>query len=216
MEPYVTTAGASRRLAIDPDCQEDPFYRYQTHQLVVDFHGKQARLVNLDLVAKNLQTSADYIATFLATSLNAAVKRSPAAQKQGGHGGGAAPWVLYPATFTVEKMNLCFRAFLTSVVLCPSCSLPELINLVEPHRASSPPRVGDESPLSASLASEEPKRKGRKGMKGSGGGTKVSVRCQGCGWNEPLERSMRRVKNTKFVDYVLAHPPQQTSATLLE
>jgi hypothetical protein len=58
MESYVIPAPAtSRQLPIDPDCQDDPFYRYKTHQLDVDFKGKRGLLVNLDLVAKNLQTS---------------------------------------------------------------------------------------------------------------------------------------------------------------
>jgi hypothetical protein len=60
LSPYVISAPAtSRLLAIDPECQGDPFYRYQTHQLVVAFQGKRALLTNLDTVAHNLQTSAD-------------------------------------------------------------------------------------------------------------------------------------------------------------
>jgi hypothetical protein len=78
--------------------------------------------------------------------------------------------VLYPASFTVEEMDLCFRAFLTSI-LCPTCSMPELIH----HGA----------------------KKGRKGM--SIGGTKVRVVCRACGGSQ---------RDTKFVDFVLAHPPQ--------
>jgi hypothetical protein len=70
MESYVIPAPAtSRQLPIDPDCQDDPFYRYKTHQLVVDFKGKRGLLVNLDLVAKNLQTSADCTSSSLSVSL---------------------------------------------------------------------------------------------------------------------------------------------------
>jgi hypothetical protein len=73
MESYVIPAPAtSRQLPIDPDCQDDPFYRYKTHQLVVDFKGKRGLLVNLDLVAKNLQTSADCTSSLcLSLSLSA-------------------------------------------------------------------------------------------------------------------------------------------------
>jgi hypothetical protein len=57
MEPYVTTARTSRRVAIDPARQEDPYNHYLTHQLVVDFRGNQVRLVNLDVIAKDLQVA---------------------------------------------------------------------------------------------------------------------------------------------------------------
>jgi hypothetical protein len=57
---YVISAPAtSRLLAIDSECQDDPFYRYQPHQLVVAYQGKRALLTNLETVAFDLQTSAD-------------------------------------------------------------------------------------------------------------------------------------------------------------
>jgi hypothetical protein len=166
--------------------------------------------------------SAD-LATYLATSLNAAVKRDKAAApKQGGSA--TQTWTLYPATFTLDKINLCFRAFLTSFVMCPSCALPELIDIVaDPSKPASP--RGQEALLGASASSSSPPSasagpaKAKKTRAGAGKkvATKsVTVRCQSCGWNEPLEKSLRRVKkNVKFVDYVLAHPPQQSSPTLI-
>ncbi|ELR17716.1 uncharacterized protein ACA1_065030 [Acanthamoeba castellanii str. Neff] len=226
LSPYVISAPAtSRLLAIDPECQDDPFYRYQTHQLVVAFQGKRALLTNLDTVAHNLQTSADYLATYLATSLNAAVKRDKAAAPKQGGSATQTSWTLYPATFTLDKINLCFRAFLTSFVMCPSCALPELIDIVaDPSKPASP--RGQEALLGASSSSSSPPSsasanpaKAKKTRAGAGKkvATKsVTVRCQSCGWNEPLEKSLRRVKkNVKFVDYVLAHPPQQSSPTLI-
>jgi hypothetical protein len=176
-----------------------------------------------------LCTHAD-IATYLATSLNAAVKRTTV--KQSGSTT-AVSYSLYPATFTLDKINLCFHAFLTSFVMCPACSRPELINVVsEPKPASprdqaaspssSPPSSSPSSspPKDASMpappkkkASSSKKAAARAASQGSG---RVSVRCQACGWNDSLRKSLQRVKNAKFVDYVLAHPPQQTSPTLLE
>lgn len=227
---YVISAPAtSRLLAIDSECQDDPFYRYQTHQLVVAFQGKRALLTNLETVAFDLQTSADYLATYLATSLNAAVKRDKAAApKQGGSG---TSWTLYPATFTLDKINLCFRAFLTSFIMCPSCALPELIDIVaDPSKPASPrgqeALLGAPAPSSSSSSSPPSSSsasaglaKAKKTRAAAGKKTvatkSVTVRCQSCGWNESLEKSLRRVKkNVKFVDYVLAHPPQQSSPTL--
>jgi len=72
MEPprYVTSSNSPKILAIDPNCNDDPFYRYKMTQLMIQTPGNnKTLLLNINKISHDLGVSPEHIVYYLGKEL---------------------------------------------------------------------------------------------------------------------------------------------------
>eukprot|EP00005_Dracoamoeba_jomungandri_P003080 CAMPEP_0174260596 /NCGR_PEP_ID=MMETSP0439-20130205/10019_1 /TAXON_ID=0 /ORGANISM="Stereomyxa ramosa, Strain Chinc5" /LENGTH=424 /DNA_ID=CAMNT_0015344871 /DNA_START=122 /DNA_END=1392 /DNA_ORIENTATION=+ len=122
-EPYVVyMTKTPKTLAIRPESQSDPFYRYKMRQLVVQTigNGKMIRtsFTNLCDVAKDLKVPPDYIPHYLGKAIGAQAKYdSKKPERQRGTISGE---------YSVKLLSDLLVQFISHFVLCDQCQAPEL------------------------------------------------------------------------------------------
>jgi len=121
--PYVIYMNtAPTKVAIDPNCQSDPFYRYKMSQMQVQVigNGKMVRtsLVNLEDVAKDLNLPPSYIPNYLAKIIGAQAKydKKRPERERGSISG----------EYPLGELSDLVQRFIKEFVLCKKCKLPEL------------------------------------------------------------------------------------------
>lgn len=121
--PYVIYMNtAPTKIAIDPNCQADPFYRYKMSQMQVQVigNGKMVRtsLVNLEDVAKDLNLPPAYIPNYLAKIIGAQAKydKKRPERERGSISG----------EYPLGELSDLVQRFIKEFVLCKKCKLPEL------------------------------------------------------------------------------------------
>jgi translation initiation factor 2 beta subunit (eIF-2beta)/eIF-5 len=193
--PYVVEGSTPIELAINPQEQADSHYRYQMHQLHVQFRGKFTILQNLETVALELNLPPEHIAQYLAYNLNAVVKQDkkrPPSER----------WALSPTNGNLAKISSTVVGLIREFVLCPKCARPEL------HY--SEPSETDLTGTSATGTARAAPPKGEKGKKGGARAKAKSnliARCQSCGWQRRVADMKPTPTNAKFIDFMCSHPP---------
>lgn len=116
-ELYVTQGSISRKISINPDFSEDPFYRYKVHQLIIETTKGKTILINIDNVAQELKVDPMYIIRYFGSYLGTQVKYNNRKATLSG-------------TFSVTKLSQLLVQFIQEMVLCKNCGLPELDYLI--------------------------------------------------------------------------------------
>jgi len=139
--------------------------RYKTRQLQIQFEGRGSRrtsLVNINDVAKDMHVPSSYLCAYIGLSLNVkfnfSAERDPKRQ------------AFIACQPPLSKLSDIVQKFITEMILCPNCGLPELIFEVE---------------------SKAP------GAKPDKGGGSIKVHCQACGKTSKKDIGNKRLE--KFI-----------------
>mmetsp|Transcript_11351 Transcript_11351/g.17154 ORF Transcript_11351/g.17154 Transcript_11351/m.17154 type:complete len:445 (-) Transcript_11351:71-1405(-) len=127
----VNTAGKkvdSKRVNIDGG--DDPFYRYKVPQLQIQVVGKgkmiKTMLLNSEEVARALHLMPEYIPAYLGYDIGAQFKyETKKPERERAHISGE---------YTSLEISNVMAKMIKEVVLCPNCSLPELIMTCDPKK----------------------------------------------------------------------------------
>jgi len=71
---YVTHGPISRKISINLDFFDDPFYRYKVHQMIIETIKGKTYLINIDIVAQELKINPEYIIRYFGFVLGTQVK----------------------------------------------------------------------------------------------------------------------------------------------
>jgi translation initiation factor 2 beta subunit (eIF-2beta)/eIF-5 len=112
---YVTNAKVPKRIAINPDFCDDPFYRYKMHQLIVEMAKGKTFLTNINEIASELKIDPVYIIRYLGSSLGTQVNC-----------GAKNTRAYLSGIFDVNVLSEHIVQFIQEVILCRECGLPEL------------------------------------------------------------------------------------------
>jgi len=116
----VVFAGNKQKPHYNPLVPTDPFSRYKVRQLQIQYEkGCRTSLVNINDVAKDMRVPASYICAYLGYSFGAKFNfsdvRAPKRQA----------FIAYRPS--LRELTGTLKKFITEVVLCTVCNLPELI-----------------------------------------------------------------------------------------
>jgi len=141
--PYVIalTSQKPKNLSLVPN---DPGSRYKTRQLQIQVVGKSKMIktvmVNILDVAKDCQVPPSYVGIFMGYEIGAQAKfdaKKPERQQ-----------AFLSGEHDPKDLSRIFVHFLTEVVLCPNCNLPEIVINVETKQVCGQCRAcGANSPL---------------------------------------------------------------------
>lgn len=125
--PYVrlshgfSNGSPSNGLAIDPDMNDDPFYRYRTVPLSISHRGKdrmkKTEFDNLERVSADLQVPSSWMIGYIGYALSAKWCAPDTVKNEKAYVAGH---------FDTDLLEDKLFEFIKKFVLCPQCSLPEL------------------------------------------------------------------------------------------
>ncbi len=122
MSDYATKS-TPKRIAIDPACKDDPFYRYQMRQLQLNVVGKgkmvRTFITNVDDVASDLKIPPSYLINYLGQKIGAQSSYDDTRQK--------GQRAFLSGGQSVEQVSETVEKFLFGFILCGQCVLPELL-----------------------------------------------------------------------------------------
>lgn len=109
-----------KKVAIDPNHRNDPFFRYKMPQLNIQVIGKnkmvRTQFLNIDDVSKALGIPATYIPHYIAKTIGTQTKNDPN-KKQ----------TYISGEYSLDVLEKLILQFIKEFVLCRQCELPELI-----------------------------------------------------------------------------------------
>jgi len=127
---YVVKTSGSEKLTpklLNIDGSEDPFYRYKMRQLYVQVVGKgkmiKTNILNVDDVAKDLKVAPSYLTAYLGYEIGAQFKydaKKPDRQK-----------AYISGDLDAASLTQHMKKFITELVLCRYCNLPEITMFVK-------------------------------------------------------------------------------------
>lgn len=125
---YVTRGPVSRKISINPDFNDDPFYRYKVNQLIIEITKGKTFLTNIDEVAQQLKIDSIYIVRYFGSILGTQVKYDKKVTNT--------KRAYISGIFSVDKLSELLLQFIEKVILCKECGLPELDYFVDDNKVS--------------------------------------------------------------------------------
>lgn len=123
MSEFYATNGAPKKIAIDPACRDDPFYRYQMRQLSLNVVGKgkmiRTFISNFDDVVNDLKIPPSYLINYIGQKIGAQSSYDETKQKN--------QRAFLSGSQSVATISETVERFLLDFILCYQCSLPELV-----------------------------------------------------------------------------------------